>query len=68
MRVPALSLPHLWNYIHASIGPLQKIVERLSSEPEKLGVIGREMIDLAEPYFWDNIVHQDYLLTSARAD
>jgi len=67
MRVPALSLPHLWYYMSASIGPLQKIVERLANEPDQLGAIRQEMIDLAEPYFSDNIMHQDYLLTRAEA-
>jgi SAM-dependent methyltransferase len=67
MKVPALSLPHLWNYMSASIGPLQKMVETTASEPEKLGAIRQEMLNLAEPYFWDNIIHQDYLLTKATA-
>lgn len=67
MRVPALSLPHLWQYMSASIGPLQKIVERYANEPEKLREIRQEMIELAEPYFSNNIMHQDYLLTRAEA-
>lgn len=67
MRVPALSLPHLWNYMSASIGPLQKIVEHLASEPEQLSAVRQEMFDLAEPYFSNNIMHQDYLLTRANA-
>ena len=67
MKVPALSLPHLFNQMSASIGPLQKIVERLASEPEKLRAVRQEMIDLAEPYFSKNILHQDYLLTRAVA-
>ena len=67
MRVPALSLSHLWHYMSGSIGPLQKLVERLANEPEKLGAIRQEMIELAKPYFSDNIMHQDYLLTRADA-
>lgn len=67
MRVPALSLPHLWQYMSASIGPLQKIVERFANEPETLASIRQEMLELAEPYFYDNIMHQDYLLTRAAA-
>jgi hypothetical protein len=67
MKVPALSLPHLWNYLSASIGPLQKIVERLAGEPDKLAAVRQEMIELAEPYFSSNIMHQDYLLTRAAA-
>ena len=67
MSVPALSLQHLWNYMSASIGPLQMIVERYASEPEKLSAIREEMIRLAEPHFSGNIMHQDYLLTRAQA-
>jgi hypothetical protein len=67
MRVPALSLPHLWNHMSASIGPLEKVVAQLTSQPEELSSIRREVIELAEPYFWNNIVHQNYLLTRAEA-
>lgn len=67
MRVPALSLPHLWNYMAASIGPLQKIVERLGDQPEQLKAVREEMLTLAWPYFSRNIMHQDYLLTRATA-
>ena len=66
MRVPALSLAHLWDYMSASIGPLQKVVERLANEPEKLAAVRNEMIELAEPCFSNNIMHQDYLLTRAK--
>ena len=67
MRVPALSLPHLWHYMSTSLGPLQKIVEGLTNDPESLGAIRNDMIQLAEPYFSNNIMHQDYLMTRAVA-
>lgn len=67
MRVPALSLPHFWKYMSTAIGPLQKLVERLAGEPEKLAAVRQEMIGIAASYFRDNIVHQDYLLTRAEA-
>jgi SAM-dependent methyltransferase len=67
MRVPALSLPHFWNYMSAAIGPLQKVVERLADQPEQLSAVRREMLELAEPYFSGNVMHQDYLLTRATA-
>lgn len=67
MRVPALSLPHLWHSMSASIGPLQKIVEQYANEPEKLSRIRQEMIALAAPYYSNNIMHQHYLLTRAEA-
>lgn len=65
MQVPALSLPHLFHYMSASIGPLQKIVERLADKPEELNAIRLEMMELARPYWTGNVVHQDYLLTRA---
>lgn len=67
MKVPALSLPHLWQFMSASIGPLQKIVERFANEPEKLSAVRQEMLELAEPYYSANIMHQSYLLTRAQA-
>lgn len=67
MRVPALSLAHLFNYMSASIGPLQAIVERLADQPKQLRAIRQEMIELGEPYFSNNIMRQDYLLTRAQA-
>jgi len=67
MRVPALSLGHLWTTMCGTIGPLQKLVERVESKPEKLAAIHKEMLELAEPYFSDNVMHQSYLLTRAHA-
>jgi hypothetical protein len=67
MPVPALSLPHLWQFMSVSIGPLQKIVERLANQPAELESVQREFLELAEPYYDGNLVHQDYLLTRAEA-
>jgi SAM-dependent methyltransferase len=67
MLVPALSLPHLWQFMSVSIGPLQKIVERLASDPAQLEALRQEFLTLAEPYYDGNLVHQDYLLTRAHA-
>lgn len=50
-----------------SIRPLQKMVERLASEPEKLTGIRNEMLELAQPYFSKNTMHQDDLLVKATA-
>jgi SAM-dependent methyltransferase len=67
MKVPALSIPHLWQQLSVSIGPLQKIVERLAHDAEKLHALRDEFYALAKPYFSLNLVHQDYLLTRAQA-
>lgn len=67
MLVPALSLSHLWQFMSESIGPLQKIVERLANEPAQLEALRQEFVALAEPYYDGNLMHQDYLLTRADA-
>lgn len=67
MKVPALSLPHLWQNLAASIGPLQKIVERLSDAPEQVEALRQQFYELAAPYFAGNLIHQHYLLTRAQA-
>ena len=67
MLVPALSLSHFWQFMSASIGALQKIVERLENDSEQLNALRREFMIVAEPYYDGNLVHQDYLLTRADA-
>ena len=64
MIVPALSLPHYRSFIERSIGPMQKLVERLSDSPQ-LDAIHREFESLCRPYYADNVVAQEYLLTRA---
>jgi hypothetical protein len=44
---------------------LQKLVERLATEPELLAALRRQFDAMAAPYYFDNVVHQDYLLTRA---
>lgn len=67
MRVPALSIEHYRLFMEKSVGPMQKLVEGLATNPEKLSAIRAEFDSIALPYYWDNMVHQDYLLTSAAA-
>ena len=67
MKVQALSLQHLWQTMTVSIGPLQKIVERLANDREQLKALREEFFELAEPYFDANLLHQSYLLTRAQA-
>jgi SAM-dependent methyltransferase len=67
MEVPGLSLGHLWQWLCTSIGPLQKLVEQLQSDPQRLHDVREEFFDLARLYFRDNLTHQDYLLTRATA-
>lgn len=67
MLVPALSIAHFRSFLEHSIGPLQKLVETMAGEPGRLAAFRREFDDLVAPYYVDNQVHQDYLMTRARA-
>lgn len=67
MFINALSLPHLREMMERAIGPMQKLVERLAAEPDKLRGFRDEFEALAAPYFRGNQLHQSYLLTRAIA-
>lgn len=67
MRFSALSIPHFRLFMERSIGPLQKLVESMASDPDKLARFRAEFEALAAPYHFDNVIHQDYLLTRASA-
>jgi SAM-dependent methyltransferase len=66
MNVPALSVEHILLFLEKSVGPMQKLVESLAGDPSKLSAIRAESAALVLPYYEDNVVHQDYLLTRAR--
>jgi len=65
MIVPALSVAHYRLFMETSIGALQVLVETLADEGGKLAAIRAEFEALTRPYFADNLVHQDYILTRA---
>jgi SAM-dependent methyltransferase len=67
MRFSALSLPHFRRFMEASVGPMQKLVEGMAADPERLQRFRAEYEALVAPYYFDNVVHQDYLLTRAQA-
>jgi hypothetical protein len=67
MLVQALSTAHYRLFMETSVGPIQKLVEGLAGDPARLASIRAELEALFEPYYWDNVVHQDYLLTRAQA-
>jgi hypothetical protein len=46
---------------------MQKLVESLAGEPAKLSAMRAEFDALMRPYYVDNVVQQDYLLTRAWA-
>jgi len=67
MSVPALSVEHCRMFLERSIGPMQKLLESLAADPKRLASIRSEVETVIQPYFRDNEVHQDYLMTVAKA-
>lgn len=67
MRFPALSLAHYRLFMECSVGPMQKLVEALAGDPDRLKALRAEFDALTAPYYHDNIVHSDYLMTRAKA-
>jgi SAM-dependent methyltransferase len=66
MHVPALSVHNYRDLLEHTAGPMLKLVESLStSDPARLAEFRREYDALIAPYFSDNVVRQDYLLTRA---
>jgi hypothetical protein len=65
MSIPALSVAHFRLFMEKSVGPMQKLVESLADE--KVAAVRAEFDALVRPYYDDNVVRQDYILTRARA-
>lgn len=66
MLVPALTVQNYRDHIERTAGPMLKLVEALGrSDPARLAQFRREYDALIAPYFEDNIVRQDYLITRA---
>ena len=62
----ALGIPHFRLVLERSVGPIQKVVESLAADPQKLDRFHAELEALAAPYHFDNVIHQDYVLTRAQ--
>ncbi len=66
MLFPALSVQNYRDHIERTAGPMLKLVESLGTfDPARLAQFRREYDALIEPYFEDNVVRQDYLITRA---
>ena len=66
MLFPALSVQNYRDHIERTAGPMLKLVESLLTfDPARLAQFRGEYDALIAPYFEDNIVRQDYLLTRA---
>ena len=66
MMVQALSVVHARRFFEKYIGPLTKLVERLSAtDPDTLARLRAELDAAALPYFDDNFLRQGFLLSRA---
>jgi SAM-dependent methyltransferase len=67
MFVPALSLAHFRTNVERAAGPVIKLIEMLSAtDPARLASFREEFDAIVAPYFKDNVVRQDYLITAGR--
>jgi SAM-dependent methyltransferase len=62
---PALSPSHALAFMETSFGPLKRLIAGLSSHPEKLASVRSDILRLIGLSFWDNAMHQDFLMTRA---
>ncbi|HEY1883000.1 MAG TPA: methyltransferase domain-containing protein [Candidatus Cybelea sp.] len=67
MAVPALSLAHYRLFMERSVGPMERLVASLAGDPERLAALRREYEEISAPYYANNIISQEYLLTKAAA-
>ena len=67
MQFPALSLAHFREFMERSLGPMQKLIEASAQEPARLAALRAEFETLAAPYYFGNMIRQEYLLTRAKA-
>jgi hypothetical protein len=65
MQFPALSSAHFRQFMEQSVGPIQKLLEN-AKDPQRLAALRAEFEALARPYYFGNMVRQEYLLTRAR--
>jgi hypothetical protein len=66
MFYPTLSPQHYRVQMAENFGPAKKLFEQLdATDPAKAASLRREIDTLAEAYFEDNRVRQDFLLTRA---
>lgn len=65
MTMPALSVPHYRLFIERSVGPMQKLVETLADSPDRLDAVRREFEAIVEPFYDENVLTHEYVLTRA---
>lgn len=62
---PALSVRHYRAMQELKAGPFIRAQQNLKSDPKRLAEYNREYDELVRPYFVDNVVRLEYLLTRA---
>jgi SAM-dependent methyltransferase len=65
LRFPILSPAHKRAFMERHAAPVAKVIETLSSEPERLAQFRQEFEALISLYFNDNFVRQDFLMSRA---
>jgi len=67
MDVAALSVAHYRMFMEKSVGPMRKLVEQLAADPDQLASVRAAFDAMVTPYYRDNLVCQDFLMTRAMA-
>jgi SAM-dependent methyltransferase len=63
---PTLSIQHYRHFMEGNLGPIKKVLQGFdASDPAKSAALRLELEQLAAPYFANNMLRQDYLLTRA---
>ena len=66
MHLPTLSVQHYSLFMERNFRQVTNLLQALdASDPAKAAAFRREMEELIVPYFEDNVVRQDYLITRA---
>jgi SAM-dependent methyltransferase len=61
----ALSPNHFVDLLEHTAGPVLRVRQLYASDPARLEAFRRELKEMAAPHLWDNVVHEEYLLTRA---
>ena len=63
VNVPLLSPNHFWQIFSTKYGPMIRAIKALESE--KVDALRHDLIQAVAPYFYENVLRWDYLLTIA---
>lgn len=62
MHVPALSLGHYQHTIEPTLGPIVKLIQESQGDLTQLNNFRAELEELASQYYFENHIHQHYLM------